>query len=113
MKPEFSIGIDIEEIKRIKRLTEKYGKRFLNRIFTKREIEHVYKKKNPYPSLTARFCAKEAAFKTIGKRVPWKSIEVISLPSGKPAIDIPHKKAIVSLSHTDMYAAAVVLAWND
>ncbi|MCD6132792.1 MAG: 4'-phosphopantetheinyl transferase superfamily protein, partial [Deltaproteobacteria bacterium] len=38
MKPEFSIGIDIEEIKRIKRLTEKYGERFLNRIFTKREI---------------------------------------------------------------------------
>jgi len=113
MKPELFIGIDIEEIKRVKELTEKYGERFLNRVFTEREIKYAYKKKNPYPSLTVRFCAKEAAFKTIGKRVPWKSIEIISLSSGKPTIDIPHKKAIVSLSHTNMYATAVVLTWND
>jgi len=113
MKPEFSIGIDIEEIERVKELTEKYGERFLNRIFTEREIKYAYKKKNPYPALAVRFCAKEATFKAIGNRIPWKSIEIISLSSGKPTIDIPHKKAIVSLSHTNTYATAVVLAWND
>jgi phosphopantetheinyl transferase (holo-ACP synthase) len=63
--------------------------------------------------LAARFCAKEATFKAIGNRIPWKNIEITSLPSGKPTIDIPHKRAIVSLSHTNIYATAVVFIWDD
>ncbi|MFH1710493.1 MAG: holo-ACP synthase [bacterium] len=110
------IGIDIIEIQRVKMAAGKFKDKFLNRIFTKRELEYCRKKKKlKFPELAARFAAKEAYSKALGtglKGINWKQIEIINNDNGKPCIYIdrkPKKNALVSLSHSLKYATAVVL----
>jgi holo-[acyl-carrier protein] synthase len=73
------------------------------------------KKKNKYQHLAARFAAKEAFFKAIGKRISWQDVELLNLRSGKPQLDIKFKerffidKALVSISHLKEYAVAAVI----
>ncbi len=102
------VGIDIEEISRIKRAVEKWGDRFLNRIYTKREIEYCFKKKSPYPSLTGRFCVKEAVIKVFGGALNFSDIETVNEKSGKPLVYIRGKTTNIkiSISHTKSYAVA-------
>lgn len=57
------IGTDIVEISRIKEAVKKWGSRFLNRIYTEKEISYCYLRKNPFDHLAGRFAAKEAAIK--------------------------------------------------
>lgn len=108
------IGIDMIEVDRVKRLAEK-NPRFLKRIFTSREAEYCLEKKNKYLHLAARFAAKEAFFKAIGKRIVWRDVELINLPSGKPQLEIRQKECFafdevhVSISHLADYALAVVI----
>lgn len=59
------IGIDIIEIDRIKETIEKYGERFLNKVYTKDELDYCLKKNNKFQHLAARFAAKEAVFKAM------------------------------------------------
>jgi holo-[acyl-carrier protein] synthase len=112
------IGIDMIEVKRVKKLAEK-NPPFLKRIFTPREAEYCLRKKNKYLHLAARFAAKEAFFKAIGKRIIWTDVELINLPSGKPQLEIREKekfdfhKAHVSISHLTDYALAVVILEKD
>jgi len=112
------IGIDMIEIARVKRLAEK-NSRFLERIFTSREAEYCLRKKNKYLHLAARFAAKEAFFKAIGKRIVWRDVELINLPSGKPQLEIKQKEQFavdrvhVSISHLADYALAVVVLEKD
>ena len=118
------IGVDIVEIERIQRAVKKYGRRFLERIFTPKEIEYCKSKSDPSPHLAARYAAKEAVFKALGLKkkrgLVWKNIEVISRPSGKPDIRVrgsiardlkkrKTKKIICSLSHSRKYAVAQVI----
>jgi len=110
------IGIDIIEIDRVKAAVKQFQDTFLNKIFTKREIDYCTKKKAlKYPELAARFAAKEAYSKAIGtgiKGIHWKEIEVINNSEGKPRIFIKeklNKNAMVSLSHSLKYATAVVM----
>jgi holo-[acyl-carrier protein] synthase len=108
------IGIDIIDVERIKKLAEK-NPRFLERIFTLKEIDYCSKKKNKYQHLAARFAAKEAFFKAVGKRISWQDVELSNLPSGEPQLDIKFKerffieKALVSISHLKDYAVATVI----
>ncbi len=108
------IGIDIIEVERVKKLAER-NPRFLERIFTQKEIDYCSKKKNKYQHLAARFAAKEALFKAIGKRISWQDVELSNLRSGKPQLDIKLKerfsikKALVSISHLREYAMAAVI----
>lgn len=108
------IGIDIIEVKRIKKLAEK-NPRFLQRIFTSREINYCQKKRNKHQHLAARFAAKEAFFKAIGRRINWTDIELFNLSSGKPQLKIKSKErfsfeeAHVSISHLAEYAVAAVI----
>ncbi len=108
------IGIDIIEVERVKKIAEKNPK-FLNRIFTSREVSYCLKKRNKYQHLAARFAAKEAFFKAIGKRISWKEVELFNLPSGKPQLEIKSKEkfsfvdAHVSISHLKEYAVAMVI----
>ncbi|MDH7512225.1 MAG: holo-ACP synthase [Clostridiales bacterium] len=108
------IGIDIIEVARVQRLGSK-SPRFLERVFTTREIAYCSKKKNEYQHFAARFAAKEAFFKALGKRIPWKDVELVNLPSGKPTLKVrakrrwPFGRAHVSVSHLTEYALAVVL----
>ncbi len=110
----YGIGVDIIEVERIQSLAEK-NTRFLTRIFTETEITYCTKMKNKYQHLAARFAAKEAFFKAIGRKINWKEIGIKNLPSGKPVLEIlceenfPFKKADVSLSHLKDYAIATVI----
>ncbi len=62
----YGVGIDLVKIDRMKEVVEKWGQRFLERVFTAGEISYCYEKKNPYLSLSVRFAAKEALIKAIG-----------------------------------------------
>ncbi len=105
------IGIDIEEIERIKKAHKRWGDRFLNRIYTKREIEYCFSLSDPYPSLTGRYCAKEALTKALKKRLPFSDVELIHGKNSSPELLIRGKKTdlSVSISHCRHYAVAVVL----
>jgi holo-[acyl-carrier protein] synthase len=108
------IGIDIIEVDRIARLAEK-SPRFLERIFTPREIEYCSPKRNRYQNYAARFAAKEAFFKALGRQIGWTDVELINRPSGQPELVIrgrarwPFDRATVSVSHLAAYAVAVVV----
>lgn len=114
-------GTDIIEIDRIKESIEDMGERFLERVYTKNEIEYCESKKNQkYQHYAARFAAKEAAFKAISEElndkyaICWKDLEVVNDKNGKPALNLIgiNLKNIVSIdlsiSHCKQYAVANV-----
>ena len=106
------IGIDIIEVERIAKACS--NERFLSRVFTEKELEYSLNKKNKFQHLAGRFAAKEAFFKALGKRVGWRDIEIVNLPSGKPVIkilnpDYSFNKVHLSLAHLEKYALAVVI----
>ena len=78
------------EVPRIRAAIERYGRRFIDRIYTPAEIAYVERKANRYERFAARFAAKEAGMKAIGtgwrRGVRWKDFEVTNLPSGKPTL---------------------------
>jgi len=62
----YGVGIDIVAVKRLRDAHEKWGMRFFERIYTRKEIDYCFSKKDPFPSLAVRFAAKEAVIKAIG-----------------------------------------------
>lgn len=108
------IGMDIIEVRRVREAIEK-NPRFLERIFTEREIRYSLRKKNKYQHLAARFAAKEAFFKALGRRISWTGVEVVNQKSGKPELEIHSKEKLnfstchVSLSHLKEYGLAVII----
>jgi len=115
------VGMDIVETKRIADSIERFGDRFLHRVFLEGEIAYSNTMKFPHLHLAARFAAKEAiskAFGTgIGHEMGWRDLEIIREPGGAPRV-VLHGKALahaatrgvqtvhVSLSHTAEYGAA-------
>jgi len=119
-------GVDIVEIMRLKKSVKKFGKHFLEKVFTPRELQYVNKKKNPYESLAARFATKEAVVKAFGERrdrpISLKQIEIINSKQGVPKIVLHgpqgqkvHRlrkdvgEIIVSMSHSKSYAVGSAL----
>lgn len=108
------IGIDIIEVDRIARLADK-NPRFLERTFTPKEIEYCSKKRNKQQNYAARFAAKEAFFKALGRRVGWKDVELVNRRSGQPDLVVKgvapqsFDRVHVSVSHLAAYAIAVVI----
>lgn len=118
----YGVGIDIVRIERMKRVVEKWGRRFLERVFTEDEISYCYAKKEPYLSLAVRFAAKEALIKAIGPVSPVSltDIEIVNAETGKPLLRVKGKlenvlkeklikKAHLSLSHEHEYGVACVI----
>lgn len=117
-------GTDLTEIDRIASSVERFGERFLQRIYTPGEVSYCLRKKNRAESLAARFAAKEAGAKALGtgisKGVSWREIEVTHLPGGRPAL-LFHGRAAeraaamgvmashLSLSHGREMAIATVI----
>jgi len=114
------IGTDIIEIERIREAIERYGDRFLNRVYTKDELKiygHIV------PAMAASFASKEAVMKLLGtgnRGVAWREIETLNHPSGKPFIrlngrakkvadELGLKEIDVSLSHSKEYATATAI----
>jgi holo-[acyl-carrier protein] synthase len=83
-------GVDLAEVPRIRASIERFGARFIERIYTPAEIAYVERKANRYERYAARFAAKEAGMKAIGtgwkRGVRWRDFEVANLPSGKPTL---------------------------
>jgi holo-[acyl-carrier protein] synthase len=113
-------GVDIVEIHRVDRIVGLYGERFLNRIYTDREVAYA---RGRAPQLASRFAAKEAVMKALGtgaQGVRWRDIEVVRESGGPPRICL-YGSALsrfdnmgldsmeVSLSHSQEYAVAFVV----
>ena len=121
-----SCGTDIIEIERIKDSIEETNNKFLNRVYTKKEIEYCESKKaQKYQHYAARFAAKEAVFKAISVKLEdkysicWKDIEIINDNQGRPSITLQGniqkniEQIDISLSHCKEYATAnVVVVWK-
>ncbi|HEY2380842.1 MAG TPA: holo-ACP synthase [Terriglobia bacterium] len=118
------IGIDVVQNDRLRDSIQRFGDRFLNRIYTEAEIAYCKKCAQPEIHYAARFAAKEAAFKALGTGwadgVKWKDVEVERLPSGKPELHLyggalAHATAAgaarfyVSLTHDQLVSCAVVI----
>jgi holo-[acyl-carrier protein] synthase len=83
-------GVDLAEVARIRASIERFGAKFIDRIYTAAEIAYVARKANKYERYAARFAAKEAGMKAIGTGwrhgVRWRDFEVANLPSGRPTL---------------------------
>jgi holo-[acyl-carrier protein] synthase len=120
-------GIDIAEVPRISQAIERFGQRFLLRIFTEGEMRYCDAKANRVERYAARFAAKEAAMKALGTGwnhgVRWRDCEVIRQPGGRPSMKFHGKAAefaerlgarniALSLTHTVEQAMAQVILEN-
>lgn len=120
---KISCGTDIIEIDRIRQSIEdeKTGQAFVNRVYTKSEIEYCESKNSQkYQHYAARFAAKEAAFKAVSEflddkySISWQNIEITNNSQGKPRINIIGIELIgiedidISISHCKEYAVANV-----
>lgn len=115
------IGIDIVEVKRVREATERWGERFLKRVFTQGEIDYCFSKRHGYGSLAGRFAVKEAVFKAIGTGwkggVEWKDVEVVRKSDERPEVGLSGKakeivkdrEVLISISHTKDHAIAVAV----
>ena len=118
------IGVDLVECARIQRSMDRFGDRFLHRVFTDGEIEYSMSMKFPARHLAARFAAKEAVSKAfgtgIGKAMGWRDIDIRKKPSGEPflvfsgpaeafAVERGVISALITLSHTEHHAIACVV----
>ena len=118
------IGVDLVECERIQHSLDRFGQKFLNRVFTEGEIEYSMSMKFPARHLAARFAGKEAVAKAfgtgIGKAMGWRNIDIQKKPSGEPflvfsgpAQELAKQRgvtsALITLSHTDHHATATVV----
>ena len=118
------IGIDLAEVGRIREAIERHGQRFIQRIYTEKEIAYVERKANKYERYAARFAAKEAGMKAIGtgwkRGVRWRDFEVTNLPSGRPTLQFHGEAAkfaehlgvrniALSITHTAAEGMAIVI----
>lgn len=115
------VGNDIIEVSRIKDSIENVGERFLNRVYTDKEIQYCESTKNmKYQHYAARFAAKEAIFKAVSTllkdkfSVGWRNFEILNDEQGRPyvnilSLDIPNIDVDISLSHIKEYAIATAV----
>lgn len=120
-------GIDIIEVARVKKALDMWGNKFLNRVFTKRELSYAKTKKFSQENLAARFACKESVLKAFGDTrlgIRLKNIEILNDAKGKPEV-VLHREAkefatknkltkiIVSMSHTNNYAVSNAILWKE
>lgn len=118
----YGIGIDIVKIQRMKDASEKWGRKFFEKILTDNEISYCYERSDPYLSLAVRFAAKEAMVKAVGWETSFsfKDVEVVNNEKGRPSIQVKgslkdffKEKSItgchVSLSHEKEFGVACVV----
>ena len=126
MNPEriLGLGTDLVEIERIQDSCDRFGDRFLEKIFHPSEIQYARSQARPSIPLAARFAAKEAASKAfgtgIGASLPWLGMEIGHHPTGEPFLlfhqagaDLAQQRGVtrtlLSLTHTRTHSAATVI----
>ncbi|MBV9481795.1 MAG: holo-[acyl-carrier-protein] synthase [Acidobacteria bacterium] len=117
-------GIDVVEVPRVAAAIERFGDRFLERVFTEKEIHYCQSKANRVERFAARFAAKEAGMKALGTGwnhgVRWRDVEVERQPGGRPTLvfhgiaaqfaeKLGTHRAALSLTHTAAEAIAHVI----
>jgi holo-[acyl-carrier protein] synthase len=117
------LGFDATDIPRIAEVIERYGDRFLHRVFTAGEIAYCTRRKNPVPHFAARFAAKEAGMKALGtghsRGVLWQDLEVVRV-SGPPQLRLHGgaaaraermgvQSSLLTITHSESLAMAQVL----
>jgi holo-[acyl-carrier protein] synthase len=123
------LGVDLVEIERVRRLIDMRGDRAMARLFTDGERTYAAYRVDPARHFAARIAAKEAAFKALAgndlaRGIGWREIEVFARPDGGPLIRLHGRaerraaelgvtRVLVSISHTDATAAAVVVLEKD
>lgn len=94
------IGVDLVDMRRIERILEKFGERFIKKVFTKEEQEYATQSPFPLQAYANRFAAKEAASKALGTGmrggIGWRDIEVLKEAFGAPSLYF-HRKAYEKL----------------
>jgi holo-[acyl-carrier protein] synthase len=118
------LGIDATDIHRIRETVDRYGERFLHRVFTEAEIAYCLRRRDPIPHLAGRFAAKEAGMKALGTGhslgVLWRDVEVVRGSGGPPRLTLHNAAArhadrlgastsLVSITHSQSLAFAQVL----
>jgi holo-[acyl-carrier protein] synthase len=121
------LGFDATDIPRLRDVFERYGERFLRRVFTDAEIAYCTRHRDPVPSLAGRFASKEAAMKALGtghsRGVLWKDIEVLRF-GGPPQLrltggalrrfeEMKARRSLLTITHSDALAMAQVLLLDD
>lgn len=122
------VGLDLIETSRIQDSLDRFGERFLNRVFLIGETDYCLKMKFPARHLAARFAAKEAVSKAfgtgIGSALGWKDIEICRQASGQPYLILHHKGSelarargvvgsLITLTHHESAAAAVAILYGE
>ncbi len=114
-------GVDIMEIARIRGAVDRWGERFLTKVFTPEEIAHCSRRLMPHQHFAARFAAKEAVSKALGSgwagAFRWKDVEIVNDATGRPSVRLHGALAEgtstsvihVSLSHSDTHVVATAL----
>jgi len=120
----YGIGVDLVSIVRIEKVIQRWGDRFVCRVFAPDEVEMCYHRASPFSAFALRFAAKEAFSKALGsgmrKGLKWREIEVFNYPAGQPslrlhgtALEIRLEKGItgihLSLSDEGEYGIAMVV----
>lgn len=121
------IGTDITEVGRIRKMMQTHDQ-FVSTVYTGKEIAYCSRKRDASQHFAARFAAKESVMKSVGRGwlqgLQWTDIEVVSLPSGEPAIrahgtlqEAMRERGIrsfaLSMSHCRDYAIATVIGLTD
>ena len=119
------LGIDIIEIDRIKISIDKYGEKFLSKIFTPAEINYCQSKANKFQHFAARFAAKEAVYKALAtgwqEVLSWQDIEILNEPTGMPQVSMggrlkeflaEDKSLKISISHSKNYVTCVAIIYK-
>ena len=121
------LGFDATDIPRVREVFERYGDRFLRRVFTEAEIAYCTRRRDPVPHLAGRFAAKEATMKALGtglsRGVTWRDIEVVRR-GGPPQLRLSGgamrhfeamqaRRSLVTITHAQTLAMAQVLLLSD
>lgn len=117
-----AVGVDIADVERIRKALDRWGDRFVERTFSRRESDYCRKHRDEAVRFAARFAAKEAFVKCMGsaRGIPWNEIELVNDRSGKPRIELSEtiraklqarkvRRVHVSVSHTAHHAVAFVV----
>jgi len=114
--PILGVGTDITETERIRAVMEREP-RFAERVFTEFELSYCLSKRRTHLHLAARFAAKEAVAKALGRSFSWQDVELRNDNKGKPLVKLYGEAneaaggavVHVSVSHSDNYATAVAI----
>jgi holo-[acyl-carrier protein] synthase len=121
------LGLDATDIERVAETIQRYGDRFLHRIFTPGEVEYCLRRRDPSIHFAGRFAAKEAAMKALGtghsQGVLWRDVEVVRRGgppqlalhggAGRRFAAIGGRKSLLTITHSDTLALAEVIMLGD